>query len=277
MARQYHPDKNESKEAADKFKEIAEAYQVLSDPQLRNKYDADGKDGLTGDKTGVNSDSHPDPSLLLAFLFGSDKFNSYIGRLATSTSAMLGDSSKLSYADARKLQQRRVTRLAVGLAQKVQAWVKEDYDLCKVQWKTEAEHLITASYGWELIQALGMAYEVAAVQFLGSLESGLGMPSIGKWAEGRQAAAKGKQASKKNQFKTMMASLDAMKIQMEYQEKIAKARTDGDKMALQQEMEEAIQDVMLRIIWTTTVVGTYIMRNFVITKKSVLSFVTSSF
>ena len=257
LARKYHPDKNDSQEAADKFKDIAEAYQVLSDPQLREKYDLDGREALSGDKTAVNEDSRPDPSILLAFLFGSDKFNDYIGRLATSTSAMLGDSPKLSIQDARKLQERRVTRLALILADKVEPWTKEDYDLCKVQWKTEAEALVSASYGWELIQALGMAYEVAAVQFLGSTESGIGMPSIGKWAEGRQAAAKGSQASKKNQFKTMMASLDAMKLQMEYQEKIAKAATDEEKQQLQREMEEATQDIMLKIIWTTTVVGKY--------------------
>jgi hypothetical protein len=170
---------------------------------------------------------------------------------------MLGDSPKLSVADARKLQERRVTRLAFSLAHRVQAWTEEDFDLCKVQWKTEAEALVSASYGWELIQALGMAYEVAAVQFLGSLESGVGMPGISKWAEGQQAAAKGKKAASKNQFQTLMASMDAMKIQMEYQEKIAKAPTEDAKLALQREMQEATQDIMLKIIWTTTVVGMY--------------------
>jgi hypothetical protein len=199
-----------------------------------------------------------DSSILLAFLFGSDKFQKYIGRLATSTSAMLGDSPKLTYQDARKLQERRVTRLALLLEQRVEPWTEEDYDLCKVQWKTEAEALVSASYGWELIQALGMAYEVAAVQFLGSLESGLGMPGISKWAAGQQAAAKSKKAANKNQFRTMMASMDAMKIQLEYQEKIAKAATDDAKIALQREMEEATQDIMLKIIWTTVVVGTYL-------------------
>lgn len=262
LARKYHPDKNDSADAADKFKEIAEAYQVLSDPTLRAKYDTDGKEALSGDKTSVGQDGNrPDPAILLAFLFGSDKFNHYIGRLATSTSAMLGDSSKLTVADARKLQERRVTRLAVILADKVEPWTKEDFDLCKVQWQTEAETLVSASYGWELIQALGMAYEVAAVQFLGSTESGLGMPSIGKWAEGQQARAKGRKVAQKSQLKTMMATLDVMKLQMEYQEKIAKAGTDEEKAALEREMEEAAQEVMLKIVWTTTVVGTYRTRS----------------
>ena len=40
LAMQYHPDKNPGdKKAEDKFKEINEAYQVLSDEQKRARYD----------------------------------------------------------------------------------------------------------------------------------------------------------------------------------------------------------------------------------------------
>jgi len=50
LAMQYHPDRwatsseNEKKEAEDKFKDIGEAYEVLSDPQKRNRYDNGGMD-----------------------------------------------------------------------------------------------------------------------------------------------------------------------------------------------------------------------------------------
>ncbi len=44
---QYHPDKNPGdKEAEDKFKEAAEAYEVLSDPQKRQRYDQFGHAGM---------------------------------------------------------------------------------------------------------------------------------------------------------------------------------------------------------------------------------------
>ena len=39
LAKEYHPDKNKSAEAEDKFKDINEAYAVLMDPEKRRKYD----------------------------------------------------------------------------------------------------------------------------------------------------------------------------------------------------------------------------------------------
>ncbi|MCX7939798.1 MAG: DnaJ domain-containing protein, partial [Thermoflexales bacterium] len=39
LARQYHPDVNKSPDAEAKFKEINEAYEVLSDEQKRAAYD----------------------------------------------------------------------------------------------------------------------------------------------------------------------------------------------------------------------------------------------
>ena len=48
LAFQYHPDRNKEASAEDKFKEINEAYQVLSDPEKRSQYDRFGHAGLSG-------------------------------------------------------------------------------------------------------------------------------------------------------------------------------------------------------------------------------------
>ncbi|PCI93052.1 molecular chaperone DnaJ [Candidatus Aerophobetes bacterium] len=57
QAIKYHPDKNpDSKDAESKFKDISEAYEVLSDEQKRQLYDQYGADALKG---GVGGRQHP--------------------------------------------------------------------------------------------------------------------------------------------------------------------------------------------------------------------------
>uniref|UniRef100_A0A8C6PRH0 DnaJ heat shock protein family (Hsp40) member B5 n=1 Tax=Nothobranchius furzeri TaxID=105023 RepID=A0A8C6PRH0_NOTFU len=79
MALRFHPDKNKDANAEEKFKEIAEAYEVLSDPKKRVIYDQLGEEGL---KTGSSSSSgapgsstyhytfHGDPHATFASFFG---------------------------------------------------------------------------------------------------------------------------------------------------------------------------------------------------------------
>jgi molecular chaperone DnaJ len=48
LALQYHPDRNKAPEAEEKFKEISEAYAVLSDDAKRAQYDRFGHEGIQG-------------------------------------------------------------------------------------------------------------------------------------------------------------------------------------------------------------------------------------
>jgi molecular chaperone DnaJ len=48
LAMQYHPDRNAADGAEQRFKEIGEAYEVLSDPAKRSAYDRFGHSGLSG-------------------------------------------------------------------------------------------------------------------------------------------------------------------------------------------------------------------------------------
>ena len=46
LALQYHPDRNKAPEAGERFKEISEAYAVLSDEEKRSQYDQFGRAGI---------------------------------------------------------------------------------------------------------------------------------------------------------------------------------------------------------------------------------------
>ena len=46
LAMKYHPDRSEEPDAEEKFKELSEAYAVLSDPEKRQKYDQFGHAGI---------------------------------------------------------------------------------------------------------------------------------------------------------------------------------------------------------------------------------------
>mmetsp|Transcript_13530 Transcript_13530/g.14829 ORF Transcript_13530/g.14829 Transcript_13530/m.14829 type:complete len:397 (+) Transcript_13530:2-1192(+) len=261
LARKYHPDKvgKDDKEAADKFKDIAEAYQVLSDPDLRKQYDKEGREGLSADKTGIAQTAPTlNPAMLFAFLFGSDRFSDFIGRLATSTSASIGDSSEISPGQARELQSRRVLRLAVKLAERLSTWTNatddEAKEACKTAWKTEAEELSTASFGIQLVHLIGQAYSLCAVQFLGSTEAGIGMPSISKWAKSKGAKFEEKRKNRKLNMEKLTAGFEMMGKQSEVAKQISEAETEEEKLELQQKLEEAASHTLLKILWTTTAV-----------------------
>ncbi len=70
LARQYHPDVNSSPDAEERFKEINEAYQVLSDDQKRAAYDRFGHAGLNGMPGGGFSGGIPSMEEILEEFFG---------------------------------------------------------------------------------------------------------------------------------------------------------------------------------------------------------------
>uniref|UniRef100_A0A673CRS1 Zgc:122979 n=1 Tax=Sphaeramia orbicularis TaxID=375764 RepID=A0A673CRS1_9TELE len=73
LALKFHPDKNSDADAEDKFKEIAEAYEILTDPKKRTIYDQYGEEG---ESHGVCNDPH---ATFSSFFHGSDHFDIFFG------------------------------------------------------------------------------------------------------------------------------------------------------------------------------------------------------
>lgn len=78
LALKYHPDKNKAAGAEERFKEIAEAYEVLSDKKKREVYDQFGEEGLHGGAPSGNTENGAeysyhgiDPRATFAQFFGS--------------------------------------------------------------------------------------------------------------------------------------------------------------------------------------------------------------
>jgi molecular chaperone DnaJ len=81
LAIQYHPDKNpDNPEAEEKFKEAAEAYEVLSNPEKRQRYDQFGHQGLGGNGGfGGGGMNMEDIFSQFGDIFGGGGFGSFFG------------------------------------------------------------------------------------------------------------------------------------------------------------------------------------------------------
>ncbi|XP_017493161.1 PREDICTED: dnaJ protein homolog 1-like [Rhagoletis zephyria] len=103
LALKYHPDKNKTPQAEERFKEIAEAYEVLSDKKKRDIYDQHGEEGLKGGVPGGPGEQgggfnsyqfHGDPRATFAQFFGSsDPFGIFFS--SSDPSRMFGDSQNI--------------------------------------------------------------------------------------------------------------------------------------------------------------------------------------
>jgi len=164
LAKQWHPDKHTENrdEATKKFQEIGEAYQVLSDPELREKYDKYGKDGM-------QDHQFVDASAMFSMLFGGGKFEHLIGELKMAflaskepsgpDGALVTDEQlKKEEAELRQWQSERVAKLALALVKRCDQFVRGDERSFAMEAMKERNELKAEPMGPEMLLSIGYAY-----------------------------------------------------------------------------------------------------------------------
>lgn len=218
-----HPDKNPGDpEASQRFQQLAQAYQVLSDPKLRERYDQLGKDGVSDQAL-----PHVDPTLFFSMLFGSEQFEKYIGKLYLAMQTdhiakdlqrdierrqkadgaeggslpardVIGDSieremrwSSDSKKDRRIKRQMflREVNCASHLCKRLDRWVMGRDEAGFIMATTqEAAELVRVSFGGRLLRTIGGVYEGCAENFFTTLRGNFTLETqLAAWRESTRA------------------------------------------------------------------------------------------
>ncbi len=137
LARKYHPDLNkDNPEAADKFKEVNEAYSVLSDPQKRAAYDQYGHAAFQQGGPGAGGAGNPFGAGGFQGFGGfsgegmDDIFNMFFGGAGRGGSRGQADNGPRQGADLRMDMQITFEEAAFGTEKKVRLNREEECDTC---------------------------------------------------------------------------------------------------------------------------------------------------
>ena len=145
LARQYHPDINKETDAEERFKELNEAYVILSDPDKRAAYDRYGHEGVMNGMGGMPDFSTVDFSDIFEGLFGFGGGGSRRQRNAPRRGVDLSQTITLTFEEA-----------VFGIEKEVQITRDETCSTChgtKAEPGTSAERCATCQGRGEVRQA----------------------------------------------------------------------------------------------------------------------------
>ena len=122
-AMKFHPDKNPGdKEAEERFKEAARAYEVLSNPEMRSRYDRYGEAGVNGGPSGHNFTNVEDIFSTFGDIFG-DFFGGGFAQTQRSSRPRRG-------ADLRYMQEISLKEVITGCEKVVEYKVEQTCSSC---------------------------------------------------------------------------------------------------------------------------------------------------
>lgn len=184
QAIRHHPDKNgNSAEAAAKFQEIVEAYEVLLDSQRRALYDEFGAEGLTSEMQAAPEFVWAD---FITSIYGGEGFAPWIGQLSSLSDMLLAPEDMLTeemqmithgdkqqrrehaqamrehyrtvHQEAKIKREARVAELAKELVDKITKYRSSDNSAFVAELHREFEELKLELFGLQLLHLIGKAY-----------------------------------------------------------------------------------------------------------------------